>query len=118
MGIRYSDGSSDTKFSNQDIVMESLTLNLYGISPSKDNQYINAVIGLSHLRFDHSILGNLSGERNGKQAFASINYRTKDKYGILNVTPTGKLTYGVTRLSEFTDFLGQSIWAFITRRNI
>ena len=106
--IRYSDGSTDTNFSNQDIVMESLTLNLYGISPSKNNQYINAVVGLSHLSFDHKYMGNLSGERNGKQAFASINYRTKDKYGILNVTPTGKLTYGVTRLSEFTDFLSKA----------
>ncbi len=106
--IRYSDGSSDIKLSKQDLTMESLTLNLYGISPSKDNQYINAVIGLSHLRFDHRYKGNLSGERKGKQAFASINYRTKDKYGILNVTPTGKLTYGVTRLSEFTDFLSKA----------
>ena len=106
--LRYSDGSADTKLSKQDLVMESLTLNLYGISPSKDNQYINAVIGLSHLRFDHRYMGNLSGERKGKQAFASINYRTKDKYGILNVTPTGKLTYGVTRLSEFTDFIGKA----------
>ena len=33
--IRYSDGSSDIKFSKQDVTMESLTLNLYGISPSK-----------------------------------------------------------------------------------
>ena len=106
--IRYSDGSSNIKLSSQDLTMESLTLNLYGISPSKDNQYINAVIGLSHLRFDHRYVGNLSGERKGKQAFASINYRTKDKYGILNVTPTGKLTYGVTRLSEFTDFLSKA----------
>ena len=108
IALRYSDGSSDIKFSKQDVTMESLTLNLYGISPSKDNQYINAVIGLSHLRFDHRYVGNLSGERKGKQAFASINYRTKDKYGILNVTPTGKLTYGVTRLSEFTDFLSKA----------
>ncbi len=106
--IRYSDGSSNIKLSSQDLTMESLTLNLYGISPSKDNQYINAVVGLSHLRFDHRYVGNLSGERKGKQAFASINYRTKDKYGILNVTPTGKLTYGVTRLSEFTDFLSKA----------
>ena len=106
--IRYSDGSANTNFSQQDLVMESLTLNLYGISPSKNNQYINAVIGLSHLRFDHRYLGTLSGERKGKQAFASINYRTRDKYGILNVTPTGKLTYGVTRLSEFTDFLSKA----------
>ena len=105
LAIRYSDGSSDIKASNQDLTMESLTLNLYGISPSKDNQYINAVLGLSLLRYDHMYMGNLSGERNGKQAFASINYRTRDRYGILNVTPTGKLTYGVTRLSEFTDFL-------------
>ena len=72
--IRYSDGSSDTKLDQQDLVMESLTLNLYGISPSINNQYINAVIGLSHLRFDHKYIGNLSGERKGKQAFATINY--------------------------------------------
>ena len=31
--IRYSDGSSDIKLSSQDLTMESLTLNLYGISP-------------------------------------------------------------------------------------
>ena len=71
--------------------MESLTLKSLWNFTSTDNQYINAVLGLSHLRFDHRYKGNLSGDRNGKQAFASINYRTKDKYGILNVTPTGKL---------------------------
>ena len=108
IALRYSDGSSDIKFSQQNVTMESLTLNLYGISPSINNQYINAVLGLSHLRFDHRYMGNLSGERKGKQAFATINYRTKDKYGILNVTPTGKLTYGVTRLSEFTDYLAKA----------
>ena len=108
LALRYGDSSSDIKFSKQDVTMESLTLNLYGILPSKDNQYINAVVGLSHLWYDHRYMGNLSGERKGKQAFATINYRTKDKYGILNVTPTGKLTYGVTRLSEFTDFLAKA----------
>jgi len=108
LALRYGDSSSDIKFSKQDVTMESLTLNLYGILPSKNNQYINAVLGLSHLWYDHRYMGNLSGERKGKQAFATINYRTKEKYGILNVTPTGKLTYGVTRLSEFTDFLAKA----------
>ncbi|MDC2976031.1 autotransporter outer membrane beta-barrel domain-containing protein [bacterium] len=108
LALRYGDSSSDIKFSKQDVTMESLTLNLYGILPSKDNQYINAVLGLSHLWYDHRYMGNLSGERKGKQAFATINYRTKEKYGIFNVTPTGKLTYGVTRLSEFTDFLAKA----------
>ncbi len=108
LALRYGDSSSDIKSSVQDVTMESLTLNLYGIMPSINNQYINAVLGLSHLKYDHRYLGNLSGERNGNQAFATINYRTEDKYGILNVTPTGKLTYGVTRLSEFTDFLSKA----------
>ncbi len=108
LALRYGDSSSDIKLSKQDVTMESLTLNLYGILPSKNNQYINAVLGLSHLWYDHRFMGNLSGERKGKQAFATINYRTKEKYGIFNVTPTGKLTYGVTRLSEFTDFLAKA----------
>ena len=108
LALRYSDGSSDIKFSKQDVTMESLTLNLYGISPSINDQYINAVLGLSHLRFDHTYMGNLFGERKGKQAFATINYRTLKKHSFLNLTPTGKLTYGVTRLSEFTDFLGKA----------
>ena len=43
--------------------MESLTLNLYGIIPSKNNQYINSVLGFSALRFDNKYLGKLSGER-------------------------------------------------------
>ncbi len=108
LALRYSDGSSDIKLSKQDVTMESLTLNLYGVSPSINNQYINAVLGLSHLRFDHRYMGNISGERKGKQVFATINYRTKKKHSFLNLTPTGKLTYGVTRLSEFTDFLSKA----------
>ena len=67
------------------------------------------MLGLSALRLDNKYLGKTSGERNGKQAFASLNYRTKNTYGKLNITPTGKFTYGVTRLSEFTDFLSSTI---------
>ena len=89
--------------------MESLTLNIYGIIPRDDNQYINAVLGISALRFDNKYLGKLSGERNGKQAFAALNYRTNNTYGKFNVTPSGKFTYGVTKLSEFTDFLSSTI---------
>ena len=88
--------------------MESLTLNLYGISPTDDKNYINAVLGLSLLRYDQKHQGKVSGNRNGKQAFATFNYRTDNKYGMLNITPTGKLTLGVTKLSEFTDFISKA----------
>ena len=106
--LRYGDSSTDIKLSPNDVTMESLTLNLYGISPTDDNNYINAVLGLSLLRYDHRHQGIISGNRNGKQAFASINYRTDNKYGMFNVTPTGKLILGITQLSEFTDFLSRA----------
>ena len=37
-----------------------------------------------------------------------INYRTKNTYGKFNITPTGKIIYGVTELSEFTDFISKA----------
>ena len=108
LALRYGNSASNIRRTVQNVDLESLTLNLYGIVPTNNNQYINAVLGLSALRFDNEYLGNLSGERNGKQAFASINYRTKNAYSKFNITPTGKLTYGVTELSEFTDFIGKA----------
>ena len=108
LALRYGDSASNIRRSSQKVDLESLTLNIYGTVPTNNNQYINAVLGLSALRFDNKYLGKISGERNGKQAFASINYRTKKTYGKLNITPTGKLTYGVTELSEFTDFISKA----------
>ena len=109
LAVRYADSKSNIHDSIQNTELESLTLNLYGIAPINENRYINAVLGLSALRFDSKYLGNLSGSRNGKQVFTSINYRTKNTFSGLNLTPTGKFTYGVTRLSEFTDFFSKAI---------
>ena len=107
--LRYGNSSSNVKKSVQGVDMESFTLNLYGTIPRDDYRYINTVLGLSVLNFDNKYNGKLSGERNGKQAFASINYRTKNSYGALHFTPTLKIDYGVTRLSEFTDFISTTI---------
>ena len=109
LALRYGDNKSNIFNTKQNTDMESLTLNIYGIIPVNEDKYINAVVGLSALRFDNKYLDKLSGERNGKQAFTSINYRTKNTYGKFNITPTGKLTYGVTRLSKFTDFISNTI---------
>ena len=105
LAIRYAENAADIKGSAQQTDMESLTLNIYGIIPRDENKYINAVLGLSALRFDQKYLGQLTGERNGKQAFAAVNYRTKKSYGDLNLTPSGRFTYAVTQLSDFTDFI-------------
>ena len=86
-----------------------MTFNLYGIVPTNENRYINVVLGLSALRYDNKYLGKLSGKRTGRQAFTSINYRTQNTYGKFNLTPTGKFTLGVTRLSDYTDFISTTI---------
>ena len=109
LAVRYGNSESDIRRSVQEVDLETLTLNIYGVVPTSNTQYINAVLGLSALRFDNKYLGGLSGERNGKQVFGTINYRTKSAYSKLNITPTGKFTYGVTRLSEFTDFISNTL---------
>ena len=104
LAIRYAESGSGTN-SPEEIDMESLTLNLYGIAPGDEQRYINAVIGLSLLRFDHKYESKLTGERNGKQLFTSINFRNKETYGDFNITPSGRITYGLTHLSDFTNYI-------------
>ena len=105
LALRYSDNNNSMKGSAQKTEMESLTLNFYGVIPKDEDHYINAVLGLSALRFDQKYLDKLTGERNGKQIFTAINFRSKKNYSGLNITPSGRLTYGITYLSEYTDFI-------------
>ena len=107
--IRYGNGRSNIARSQQNIHMDSLTLNLYGIMPKDKENYLNAVLGLSALKIDSHYLGKKSGKRYGKQLFTAIDFRTKNTYGKLNLTPTTKFTFGITRLGEYTDFLSDAI---------
>ena len=107
--IRYGNGRSNIVDTNQNIHMDSLTLNLYGIMPKDKENYLNAVLGLSALKIDSLYLGKKSGQRYGKQLFTAIDFRTKNSYGKLNLTPTTKFTFGITRLGEYTDFLSDAI---------
>ena len=96
---------SSGRLNKDDIERASLTLNLYGIAPTDENTYANIVFGISLLNIDHIYQSKLSGERNGKQAFTSINFRTKNRFGKFNTTPSLKFDLGVTQLSEMTDFI-------------
>ncbi len=107
--IRYGNGKSNIVDTKQNIHMDSLTLNLYGIMPKDKENYLNAVLGLSALKIDSLYLGKKSGQRYGKQLFTTIDFRTKNSYGKLNLTPTTKFTFGITKLGEYTDFLSDAI---------
>ena len=103
--IRYGDNKTEIRNSFQDVYMNSLTLNIYGVNSLSDNDYMNTVFGLSALKFKHSLTGHTSGERYGKQAFVATNFRTNKKFGKYNFTPSSRFTYAVTHLSGFTDFI-------------
>ena len=107
--IRYGNGRSNIVQTKQNIHMDALTLNLYGIMPKDKENYLNAVLGLSALKIDSLYLGKKSGQRYGKQLFTAIDFRTKNSYGKLNLTPTTKFTFGITQLGEYTDFLSDAI---------
>ena len=102
--VRYSDGKARLG-SSGDTLMDSLSLNYYFITPFKDNGYTNTVIGLSQLEYDLKTEGVITGERNGQQIYTSIDFRNDTEFGSLNLTPSFKLKYAVTKLSDFTEFM-------------
>ena len=112
--LRYGHQDSDRQLSVQQTDMDSFTVNLYGIIPRNNNQYINAVLGFSSLHFDNFYNSKLSSERHGKQVFTALNYRTKNTYGRFNITPSGKFIYGITNFEDYTDFISKTTDAATT----
>ena len=84
----------------KELDLESLTLNIYGTTGTG----LDALVGVSLLRIDHLLSRTISGERKGKQAFASLRFKSEKNYGNINITPMTKINYGVTHFSDFTDF--------------
>ena len=105
VALRYSQNNSGVIFTDQTSKMDSLTLNFYGTSQKEGISHTNMILGYSLLRIDQKYQGKKTGNRNGQQVFASANFRTKKNNGRFNLTPSGKFSYGVTRLSDFTDFI-------------
>ena len=105
IAIRYAGHRSKVVFTDQNSEMETLTLNFYKTSPRDDNHYSNMLFGYSLLKIDQKYQGKKTGNRNGHQIFTSMDFRGKNKTGRFNLLPSGKLSYSLTKLSEFTDFI-------------
>ena len=103
--IRYADGKSKFAASGPSTTMASLTLSYYLITPLKDSGYTNTVVGLSSLKYDLKTGGVVTGQRNGKQLFTSIDFRSDSEYGKFNLTPSLKIKHALTSLSDFTEFM-------------
>ena len=103
--LRYAQNDSRVTFTDQSSDMESLTLNFYGTIPKNETNYTNMIFGYSLLRIDQKYQGKKTGNRNGHQLFTSANFRSKNKSGRFNFSPSGKFSYGITKLSDYTDFI-------------
>ena len=103
--IRYADGISKFVNSGHSTTMDTLSLNYYHVTPLKDNGYTNTVLGLSLLKYDLKTGGVITGQRNGKQFFTSIDFRHNNEYGRFNLTPSLKIKNALTSFSDFTEFM-------------
>ena len=83
---------------------DAFTLNLYGSLPLQGKSNINALIGASFLSIDQLIKNTVTGERYGRQIFASLTYQNENEYTNYDLIPFGKFELGITQLSEYTDF--------------
>ena len=99
--FRYGNDEVDIKSdANNELDSQSVTLNIYGNIPLKNESVLNALIGASFLSMDQLISGATSGERNGKQFFTSISYENENQYTKYDLIPFGKLEMGVTQFSD------------------
>ncbi len=103
--LRYGNDKIDLETNPVDeINTNSLSLNLYGTLISNEKINFNMVLGISALRIDQLSSGNITGERNGKQIFTGLNLLSNKSAGNSKLTPTAKFEFGITELSEYTDF--------------
>ena len=106
-GLAFRYGNDDVKIDNgtgSKLDAQSYTLNMYGSLPLDGKSNLNTLIGASFLSIDQLIENTITGERYGRQVFASMIYENENEYTRHNLTPFGKFEIGITQLSEYTDF--------------
>ena len=54
LAVRYAENRSGIRNSFQDVYMDSLTFNIYGVNSLSDTDYLNTVFGLSALKLGMS----------------------------------------------------------------
>ena len=102
--IRYADGKARLG-SSGDTLMDSTTLSYYFIEPFNDNGYRNIVFGLSSFNYKLQTQSTVTGNRNGQQIFTAIDVRNDSEFSSFNLTPSFKLKYSITELSDFTEYM-------------
>ena len=79
---------------------------IYGTKIDNDDFFADGIIGLSLLDIDHNrvTFGNtLTGDREGRQIFGSVNFGKRLHDEKMNLNPGVKLDFGYTKLKAFRE---------------
>ncbi len=104
--LQFGRDSADIGNSAAILDTDNYSLVFYGTIPHEDGRFLDAALGVSSLKTDHlrkknSV--NLSGKRDGKQAFGSIKLNKVYNKKNININPTARVDFGFTELSTFQE---------------
>ena len=98
--------STDVGSSAALLETDNYSLVFYGTLPHEDGRFLDAALGLSALKTNHTRTKDsikLNGSRNGKQIFGSIKLNKIYQKNEINFNPTARIDLGFTELSTFQE---------------
>ena len=107
-GFAFQVGYSDIEIGKNGTGSDSLNYNfsIYRTRPLENNNYIESLFGIGLIKNDLTRVDGsnvLSGSRNDKQLFGSVNLNKPIKKNRFTITPSAKIDFGYTFLDSFTE---------------
>ena len=106
LALRFGEDDIEVGSSGTTIDTDAYSLSLYGTLSSKDNNFLDGILGMSTLKSDHIRKKNsdtLTGKRDGKQIFSSINLSKLFYKDDFNFNPTARIDFGYTELGGYSE---------------
>ncbi len=107
-GVALRFGNDDVNIGSlgTNIDTEAYSLSLYGTLSPNNNNFLDGMLGVSSLESDHIRKNNsntLTGNRDGKQIYGSVNFGKIFYENDSNFNPTGRIDFGYTELSDYKE---------------
>ena len=104
--ITYTQDDVEVGSSGTSVNIDSYSFSTYATFHRYENRYIEGIFGASKLDLKNvRISGNntLTGNRNGKQVFGSVNYINTFEKNEIDISPNVRLDLSYTTLSEYSE---------------
>ncbi len=104
--LQYGKSDSDIGSDGTSVDSENYNFSWYGSKPHSDKNFIEGSFGFGLIKSDlvrKKDSNTLTGSRDGKQIFGSINYGSIIKKDNSDLTPTCRLELGYTELSPYSE---------------